>query len=96
MFTSNRTTTGAIQLGFLAMSSNVGFGEKKTPMIRPMALVGGFNCASGAGRDVVAISVSSTTGALYGRTATAFYPASRRNATENFSGADPTNKETCS
>src|ERR1700730_104999 len=83
MLNSVSRTTGRTQLGFLTMSSNVAFGEKNTPVIRPTGLIAG--CASGTGRDVVAISISSTTGALYGRTATAFYSALRRNATENFS-----------
>src|ERR1700688_2337943 len=46
-------TTGRTQLGFRTMSSNVGVGEKKTPMIRPNGLIAGCDCASGAGRDVV-------------------------------------------
>src|SRR5260370_37893786 len=82
MLNSVRRTTGSTQLGFLTMSSNVAFGEKSTPMIRPMGLIAGCDCASGAGMDVVAIRCSSTTGAPYRCTATAFYPALRRIATK--------------
>src|ERR1700687_5246965 len=53
MLNSVRRTTGSTQLGFLTMSSNVAFGEKNTPMIRPIGLIAGCDCASGAGRDVV-------------------------------------------
>ena len=54
---------GAIQPGFLAMSSNVAFGEKKTPTIRPIGLIDAWGCAcdSGIGVGVVAIEESSTT-----------------------------------
>src|SRR5258708_16697968 len=49
---------GTAQDGLLAMSSNVAFGEKNTPMIRPIELIAGWDCASGAGKDaVVAIEV---------------------------------------
>src|SRR5712692_1191024 len=71
MLNSVRRTTGSTQLGFLTMSSNVAFGEKNTPMIRPMGLIAGCDCASGAGMDVVAIRGSSTTRAPYRCTATA-------------------------
>src|SRR5262250_2505570 len=47
-------TTGGIQPGFRVMSSNVAFGEKNTPMMRPNGLI--VACASGAGRDADAIS----------------------------------------
>jgi hypothetical protein len=52
-------TIGATQEGFRAMSSNVFFGEKKTPKMRPNGLIEA--CASGAGIGVVAIEDSSTT-----------------------------------
>src|SRR5258708_19691438 len=49
---------GTAQDGLLAMSSNVAFGEKTTPMTRPTELIAGWDCASGAGKDaVVAIEV---------------------------------------
>ncbi len=44
---------GTAQDGLRAMSSNVAFGEKNTPIIRPMGLMAGCDCASGAGMDVV-------------------------------------------
>ena len=51
-------TTGSTQLGFRTMSSNVAFGEKNTPTIRPIGLIAGCDCASGAGIDaVVAIEI---------------------------------------
>src|ERR1700720_514273 len=53
MLSNVNRTTGTTQLGFLTMSSNVAFGEKNTPMIRPIAPIAGCDCASGAGRDVV-------------------------------------------
>src|ERR1700730_9627408 len=53
MLNSVSRTSGTTQLGFLTMSSNVAFGEKNTPMIRPIAPIAGCDCASGAGRDVV-------------------------------------------
>jgi hypothetical protein len=52
-------TIGATQEGFLAISSNVLFGEKRTPMIRPNGLR--EPCDSGAGTGVVAIKDSSIT-----------------------------------
>src|SRR5438270_37753 len=51
--TTNRI--GAAQFGFLTTSSNVALGEKKTPKIRPIGLMAAGDCASGVGRDVVAI-----------------------------------------
>src|SRR5215472_4362105 len=52
-------TIGRSQLGFRTMSSNVFFGENKTPNTRPNGLI--VACASGAGIGVVAIEDSSTT-----------------------------------
>src|ERR1700756_509499 len=59
-------TTGSTQLGFLTMSSNVAFGEKNTPTIRPIGLIAGCDCASGAGMDAVAIEVPPPRSALAG------------------------------
>src|SRR2546423_8936303 len=68
--TTNRI--GAAQFGFLTTSSNVALGEKKTPKIRPIGLMAAGDCASGVGRDVVAIKFPppqglSDTGSLYRR-----------------------------
>src|ERR1700732_5571329 len=58
MLNSVSKTTGSTQLGFLAMSSNVAFGEKNKTITRPIELIAGWDCASGAGMDaVVAIEV---------------------------------------
>src|SRR6267143_3807166 len=54
-----RRTIGSTQPGFLTMSSNVFFGEKKTPVMRPNGLT--VASASDAGTGVVAIEDSSTT-----------------------------------
>src|SRR5215471_12679378 len=59
MLNAVRRMTGRIQLGFRTMSSNVAFGEKKTPAMRPKGLIAAR--ASGAGMVVVAIADSSTT-----------------------------------
>src|SRR5260370_23331208 len=71
MLNSVSRTTGSTQLGFLTMSSNVAFGEKNTPTIRPIGLIAGCDCASGAGIDAVAIEVppprSAFAGAQYRR-----------------------------
>src|SRR5258708_25689940 len=83
MLNSVRRTTGSTQPGFLTMSSNVAFGEKNTPMIRPIALMAGCDCASGAGMDVVvAIEVPPPQERLNRHARTAFYPALRPNTTE--------------
>jgi hypothetical protein len=71
---------GAAQDGLRAMSSNVAFDEKNTPMIRPIELIAGCDCASGAGKDaVVAIEVPPPRRRLYRRISPPFYPALRQN-----------------
>src|SRR6267143_584143 len=75
-----RRTIGSTQLGFLAMSSKVFFGEKKTPTIRPNGLT--VACAAGAGTGVVAIEDSFTTRLF----SSALYRALRACTKEYFSG----------
>src|SRR5258707_9454637 len=71
---------GAAQDGLRAMSSNVAFGEKNTPMIRPIELIAGWDCASGAGKDaVVAIEVPPQRRRRHRRISPPFYPALRQN-----------------
>src|SRR5271169_5597832 len=53
-------TIGNNQLGFRAMSSKVGFGEKNTPMMRPNGEMEAWGSATGMGD--VAIEDSFTTG----------------------------------
>src|SRR5271165_4126405 len=53
-------TIGNNQLGFRAMSSNVGFGEKNTPRMRPTGEREAWGSATGRGD--VAIKDSFTTG----------------------------------
>src|SRR4030081_2202481 len=53
MLKSVSRTSGTTQLGLRTMSSNVAFGEKNTPNTRPIGLIAGCDCASGAGKDVV-------------------------------------------
>src|SRR5256714_12578503 len=74
---------GSIQLGFRTMSSNVDFGEKNTPTIRPKGLTAA--CASGAGRGVVAIQFPPPQDHPYRVGCSdlpTFYPALRQNATK--------------
>src|SRR5258708_15225479 len=71
---------GAAQDGLRAMSSNVAFGEKNTPIIRPIELIAGWDCASGAGKDaVVAIEVPPPRRRRHRRISPPFYPALRPN-----------------
>src|SRR5208282_5412871 len=56
--------TGRIQPGLRAISSNVGFGEKSTPMTLPKGEIAAWGSAAGtdAGIGAVAIEDSFTTG----------------------------------
>jgi hypothetical protein len=54
---TQRTTSGATQLGRATMFSNVGVGLNKTPVIRPISLIGaGSGASSGVGLVGVAMS----------------------------------------
>jgi len=51
----NRTSKGATQLGLRTMSSNVAFGEKKTPKIRAIGESEACGSGAGTGGAIVAI-----------------------------------------